>query len=155
MKYKKLTPDDTRPTFALIFDTGDEVMQTLQDFARQHNLNASHFTAIGAFSDATIAWFNYDKREYKKMSVAEQVEVLMLSGDVATRDGKPTVHAHIVLGRSDGNAIGGHLMEAHVRPTLEVILEETPAHLRKTMDEETGLALIDLDASSGPTQRHE
>ena len=54
-------------------------------------------------------------------------------------------HAHVVLGRSDGSAIGGHLVEAHVRPTLEVVLVETPAHLRKRIDAETGLALIDLD----------
>ena len=49
-----------------------------------------------------------------------------------------------VLGKSDGAALGGHLLEAHVRPTLEVTLVESPKHLRRKHDQETGLALIRL-----------
>ena len=65
-------------------------------------------------------------------------------GDVAQQDGEPKVHAHVVLGRSDGSTRGGHLLEAHVRPTLEVMLVESPAHLNKQHDPESGLALIRL-----------
>ncbi|MBA3348875.1 MAG: DUF296 domain-containing protein [Actinobacteria bacterium] len=71
----------------------------------------------------------------------------MLAGDVASKDGKPTVHAHVVVGKRDGTAHGGHLLRAHVRPTLELILESSPAQLRKRVDEETGLALIDPGAA--------
>jgi predicted DNA-binding protein with PD1-like motif len=59
-------------------------------------------------------------------------------------DGKPAVHAHIVIGQSDGAARGGHLLEAHVRPTLEVVLVESPAHLHRRFDPKCGLALIQL-----------
>jgi predicted DNA-binding protein with PD1-like motif len=38
--------------------------------------------------------------------------------------------------------MGGHLLEAHVRPTLEVVLTESPRHLHKRKDPESGLALI-------------
>ena len=78
------------------------------------------------------------------MPSREQVEVLSLIGDVALKDDAPQVHAHVVVGRSDGTTLGGHLVEARVRPTLEVILVETPEHLRKEVDPETGLALIRL-----------
>jgi predicted DNA-binding protein with PD1-like motif len=106
-------------------------------------LAASHFTAIGAFRDATLAYFDWEKKEYKKNPVREQVEVVSLIGDVAlAEDGSPKVHAHAVLGRADGTALGGHLMEAHVRPTLEVTLIETPQPLRRRHDPESGLALI-------------
>src|SRR5207248_8373816 len=60
----------------------------------------------------------------------------------------PTLHAHLVVGRRDGTTLGGHLLEGHVWPTLEVIVTETPAHLRKSLDPETGLALIDIEAPS-------
>jgi hypothetical protein len=92
----------------------------------------------------TLGYFDWPKKEYQKIPVREQVEVLSLIGDVAQKAGKPTVHAHVVVGRSDGSTRGGHLIEAHVRPTLEVILVETPAHLRKEHDPESGLALIRL-----------
>jgi uncharacterized protein len=137
-------------TFALIFDTGDEVMEGLITFARQNRLSASHFTAIGAFSDVMLGFFNLEKRDYKRIPIIEQVEVLSLIGDVALEGGEPKVHAHVVLGKSDGTAHGGHLIEAHVRPTLEVILTESPKHLVRAHDPETGLALIDLEATAKP-----
>ncbi len=129
-------------TFAVIFETGDEVMSGLLDFARRQQLEGAHFTAIGAFSDVVLGYFDWEKKDYRHIPVREQVEVLSLVGDVALKDGQPQVHAHAVLGRSDGAACGGHLLEAHVRPTLEVILAESPQHLVRKLDPQSGLALI-------------
>ena len=136
--------DATSPrTWALIFDKGDEPVAGLTAFAKAQKLGAAHFTAIGAFSDVTLGYFDRAKRDYKKIPLHEQVEVLSLLGDVALDKGEPKIHAHVVVGRADGEARGGHLLEAHVWPTLEVVLVESPRHLRKRHDPETGLALID------------
>jgi len=107
-------------------------------------LSGSHLTAIGALSDVTLGYFDRARKDYKRIPLAEQVEVLALVGDIALDQGEPKVHAHIVVGKGDGAAHGGHLLEAHVWPTLEVILVESPEHLRRETDEETGLALIRL-----------
>jgi predicted DNA-binding protein with PD1-like motif len=142
----KLLDDGPATTYVLVFDLGDEVMEELQRFATEHHLDGAHFTAIGAFSDVTLGYFDWERKEYRENEVSEQVEVLTLAGDIASNDGTPAVHAHVVLGRSDAGALGGHLLRAHVRPTLELILTETPRHLRKRHDEESGLALIDASA---------
>jgi predicted DNA-binding protein with PD1-like motif len=142
MNFKLIHKNDGEKTFVLVFDTGDEAMAGLVEFAKQNHLRASHFTAIGACKDVTLGYFDWESKEYQKIPVREQVEVLSLIGDVALQDGKPKVHVHVVVGRSDGSTRGGHLVEAHVRPTLEVILTESPEHLRKQIDEESGLALI-------------
>jgi len=132
-------------TYAVIFDTGDEVVRGLTDFAREQPLSGSHLTAIGAFQDVTLGYFDWQTKEYRKIPLHEQVEVLSLVGDVALApDGSPKLHAHVVVGRSDGTTRGGHLLEAHVRPTLEVVLVEPPAHLQRKHDPESGLALIRL-----------
>ena len=144
MKSKLIHEHHGEKTFALIFDTGDEVMSNLVEFAGSNKLGAARLTAIGAFSEVTLGYFDWEKKDYKKIPVREQVEVLSLIGDVALKDGEPKVHAHVVVGRSDGTTMGGHLIEARVRPTLEVILTESPAHLQKQVDEESGLALIRL-----------
>jgi len=133
-------------TWALIFDKGDEAVAGLTAFAKAQKLGAAHFTAIGAFSDVTLGYFDRAARDYKKIPLREQVEVLSLIGDVALDKGEPKVHMHVVVGRADGQARGGHLLEAHVWPTLEVVLVESPRHLRKRHDPETGLALIDPTA---------
>ncbi|HWA85281.1 MAG TPA: PPC domain-containing DNA-binding protein [Opitutus sp.] len=143
MKTKPLTSDGGQ-TFALIFETGDEVVAGLTDFAVRHELRAAHFTAIGAFREAVLAYFDWEKKDYVKIPVQEQVEVLVLTGDIALKDGQPVVHAHVVVGRRDGTTRGGHLISAHVRPTLEVILA-TGGALQKRHDAESGLALIAAD----------
>src|SRR5690349_18115765 len=87
MKSKLLHDDNGEKTYALIFEKGDEVMAGLRSFANEAHLSAAHFTAIGAFSEATLGYFERDRREYKKIPVREQVEVLSLIGDVALKDG--------------------------------------------------------------------
>jgi predicted DNA-binding protein with PD1-like motif len=139
----KLINDDRERTFALIYDKGDEVLTGLKQFAKEHKPRSAHFTAIGAFSDVLLAYFDWNTKQYKEIPVNEQVEVLTLAGDIAWKeDGEPVVHAHVVVGRSDGSAHGGHLKKAHVRPTLEVVLVEYPKHLERKHDPETGLTLI-------------
>ncbi len=133
-------------TFAVILQTGDEVMACLTDFAARERITAAQVSAIGALSDAVLQYFDWKARDYRKIPVNEQVEVASLLGDVAEADGKPALHLHIVIGRRDGSAMAGHLGAAHVRPTLEVIVTESPAHLRKRHDPESGLVLIRTDA---------
>ena len=140
----KLINGGGEKTFVIVFDTGDEVVAGLLDFAKEHKLAAS-LTAIGAFERVTLGFFESERKDYKKIPINEQVEVMSLVGNISLEEnGEPKVHAHVVVGKSDGTAHGGHLLEAHVRPTLEVILVESPATLRRKLNAEVGLALIDL-----------
>jgi uncharacterized protein len=141
MRVKILDDHDER-TFALVFDTGEEPMGLLARFAEEHNIEAAHFTAIGAFSEVVVAYFDWEKKDYLRIPIREQVEVLALVGDVAVSESKPKIHAHVVLGKRDATAHGGHLMEARVRPTLEVILTESASTLARRHDPQSGLALI-------------
>jgi predicted DNA-binding protein with PD1-like motif len=143
MRWKQIA--DEPKTFVLIFETGDEVAGALQQFAKGQGMGGSSFKAIGALSYAKLGWFNWETKNYDSACVLdEQVELLSLIGDIALKDGKPQVHAHVVVGRSDGTAHGGHLIEARVRPTCELILAESPAHLQKKLDPESGIALIQI-----------
>ena len=137
----KLINDHDQRVFAVIFDTGEDPMPGLARFAAQHDLSASSFTAIGAFSAATLGYFDWEKKDYEGIPVREQVEVLSLIGDIAA--GK--VHAHVVLGKRSGAACGGHLLAAQVRPTLEVIVTESPGHLQRKHDPASGLSLIRIE----------
>jgi uncharacterized protein len=134
-------------TYAIVLAKGDEAMSELGRIVREQRIEAASITAIGAFERAVLGYFDWETKEYRRNPVEEQVEVLSLLGDVAVSDEGPALHLHAVLGRRDGSTVGGHLLEGHVRPTLELTLIEPPAHLRKRKDPETGLALIDLERS--------
>lgn len=144
MRFKLLNADPP-VTYAVVLETGDEAMDCLGAFVREQQVEAASVTAIGALQRAVIGYFDWQSKQYKKIPVDEQVEVLSLIGDVAVAGRDPTLHLHAVLGRSDGSVVGGHLIEAHVRPTLEVILVQPPSYLRKRKDPTTGLALIAID----------
>jgi uncharacterized protein len=134
-------------TYVTVCDPGDEAVSALEQFARAEDLEASQITAVGAFERAVVGWFDRAAKQYRRIPVDEQCEVLSLIGDVAVGQDGPVVHLHVVLGLADGTTRGGHLLEGHVFPTLETVVREAPAELRKVMRPEIGLALIDLDQS--------
>ncbi len=145
MRSRLLHEFDGTRTFAVIHDTGEEAIACLEAFARDNSISGAQITAIGAFSAAGLAYFDWVSKAYQAISVGEQAEVASLVGDIAIGpDGVPSIHAHAVLGLRDGSARAGHLQKGDVRPTLEVIVTESPAHLCKVKNAETGLALIKL-----------
>src|SRR3977135_1160148 len=147
MKTRKIAGDAGAETRIVILESGEEAFAVLSKFANQAGISAASLTAIGAFENATIGWFDFASKTYKKIEVDQQCEVLSAIGDVAVGDdGKASLHVHVVLGLSDGTTRGGHLMAGTVRPTLEVILTDTPVHLRRKKKADIGIALIDIGA---------
>ncbi|HMF58654.1 MAG TPA: PPC domain-containing DNA-binding protein [Pyrinomonadaceae bacterium] len=140
----KLVNEEGARTFALVFETGDEVMSGLLDFARRENLGGAYFAGIGAFERLTFGFLDRERKDYQKIPVNEQVEALSLVGNIARYENELKIHAHVVVSKQDGTAHGGHLFEAHVRPTLELFLTELAQPLNRRMNEEAGIPLIDL-----------
>lgn len=143
----KVVEDADVVTYVAICDPGDEAVSALTEFARSERLEASQITAVGAFEHATVGWFDPAARDYRRIPVDEQCEVLSLIGDIAEGQDGPILHMHVVLGLSDGTTRGGHLLEGRVYPTLEVVVTEAPAQLRKIMRPDVGIPLIDLEQS--------
>lgn len=145
MRSQLVAQADGIRTFVLILDAGDEAFSTITAFAHREQVTGASLTALGAFERARVGWFDFGAKAYRPIRIDEQCEVLSTVGDIAVGDdGKPSVHAHVVLGLRDGTTRGGHLMEGVVRPTLEVVVIESSAHLRRRKRADLGIALIDL-----------
>ncbi len=140
----KLLHRDGGATYAVVFDTGDEGVAGHTAFAREHHLEASDCTASGAFDSVVPGFFEVEKKEYRKIPIEEQVEVLSLVGNSTPDEGEPKAYAHVGLGCADGATRGGHLLEGRARPTLEVIFAESLVLSQRRFDPEAGLALIRL-----------
>ncbi len=139
------TRADGSKEYALVLARGDEVMTALSDFAHAEQVTAASFTAIGAVRGAEVAWFDFEKQQYKAMRHDDQLEVLSLLGDIGLgADGQATVHAHATLGRESGRAFGGHLIAATVWPTLEVFVTTYPQPLKKQRDPKDDVELFQL-----------
>ena len=136
-------PGETRVWIAVL-EAGEEAKQSLLEIAKKEKIEDASFVALGAFAKATVAYFDWQEKKYRDIPVDEQVEVISLIGDIVPDEkGRPSLHAHTVLGRRDGSTRGGHLQEGHVRPTPEITITETPAHLTRRKHPDLGVALIE------------
>jgi uncharacterized protein len=143
MKVRLLSENGGAKNYAIILAKGDEVMSGLTDFARQNKVTSASFTAIGAFSHATVAWFDDARKEFRLIPIKQQVELVSMIGDIALVNDQPAVHTHVALASSDGTVRGGHVINAFVFPTLELFMTVYPTPLHKESDKATGLKLID------------
>jgi uncharacterized protein len=143
MQVKLVKSSKDEKVYAVIFRKGDEALSGLTDFAIQNHIVDAHFTGIGAVSGATLGWLDLERKNYQPIPVEEQCEVLSMIGDIATFNGKPVVHTHVVLGHRDGSTVGGHVWELHVNPTLEVFVTANTTPLKKKPDDASGMKLID------------
>lgn len=139
----------TPRAFLVVFRTGDEAASGLVDLAQRRGLESARLSGIGAFSRVTLGYFDCKKKAYERIEIAEQVEVVSVLGDITLYEGAPRLHAHVMVARSDGTTRGGHLLEGRVRPTLEITIEELRISVRRTLDAESGLPLIDPGAKGG------
>ena len=142
MDWQTLGQHDDTKDYVLIFETGDTLMDELERFAEDRNVRAGTILALGAFQEASLAYFAWESKEYEELAVDEQVEVVSLTGNIGREDDDVRLHIHAVLGRRDGSVIAGHLMDAVVRPTLELFIRAYPTTLERAHDAESGLSLI-------------
>lgn len=150
MKATRLdTPDDGSATrvYVLVGEPGEDPVGILSNFARTEKLGAAQLTGVGAFARATVGWFDRQAKDYRRIQIDQQCELLSLIGDIALAGDELQVHAHVVVGLFDGSTRGGHLLSAEVWPTLEVVVHEATGRLRKTSHPDLGLALIDPERS--------
>jgi predicted DNA-binding protein with PD1-like motif len=143
MQVQLLSRGEQTKEYAVIFGEGDEAFSGLLAFAQRYRVTSAHFTAIGGLSSGTLAWYDPQRKMFKKIPIDGQVEVVSMIGDVALYNGKPVVHAHMVVATSDGSTRGGHVLAAFVSPTLEVMVTVDPIAMQKRLDPENGLTLID------------
>src|SRR3984957_10656421 len=143
MQVELLNPGEPTKQYVVIFYQGDEAFSGLLEFAEKYQVRSAHFTAIGAVNGATLGWFDPQRKMYKKIPVSSQHELIGMSGDIALYQGKPVVHTHMLLGSPDGTTFGGHVLDANVSPTLEVMVTDDPVTLQKRFDPATDLTLID------------
>ena len=90
----------------------------MTDFATQNDLKGGYFTGIGAFSEATLAWYSMEEKKYQEIPVSEQVEVVSLVGNIAIYKGEQRIHAHATVSKADGSALAATANAARAPPSL-------------------------------------
>ena len=130
-------------TYVLRFDRGEEVIEGLQRFCEEQNIEAGSFSGIGAAQALTLLYYDVAKKEYHDKRSTEGHEIVSLLGNVAKMEGKTIIHAHGCFSDADMHAIGGHVKELVVAATCEVVLETIERAIERKYSPEIGLNLMD------------
>lgn len=134
MEYKK-----HEKQIVVRLDKGDHVMESLLAIAEKENIKSASITGLGAVDIANIAFFDIETKEYRTQQFNEMFEVLNLTGFLTQLDNKLHSHIHITLGRSDYSVIGGHLIEAQIGVTCEIVLNILDIPIHRQHDDELGI----------------
>jgi len=143
----KVVSDTDVVTYVMVCEPGEDAVAALHELADREHLEAASITGLGGFEHTTIGWYDRAANDFRRNEVNEPAEVLSLIGDIAEGPDGPSLNVHVVLGLADGTTRGGHLLEATVFPTLEAVVTETPAELRRVLRPGLAVPLIDLDSS--------
>ena len=139
MQFRKV-----KDAFMIRLIKGEEIISTLSSFVQQQNIPGGFVFGLGAFKQATLGYFDSEKKEYIKSSFEEDMEFGSLTGSISYVDGKPFVHAHVVASGADCRAYFGHLFSATITATGEFFIIPTDSQIERKHDPETGLNLLDL-----------
>lgn len=128
--------------YVVRMDKGEEIVSTLTDLVKKENIRLGRVSGIGAVNRAVIGLFELDKKEYHKKEFKGDFEVLSLSGNISEMDEKEYLHFHITFGDKDFNVYGGHLNEAVISATGEIIIDVIDGRLDRQFDEDLGLNIL-------------
>jgi len=146
MKYRLLNETGRgHKTYIVVMQRGDDVLSGLTEFAEKNNITFASFTGLGAMSSTRIGCYDREKQMYHIVPVKGQAETVSFIGNITLFNGKPIVHVHMSVSQSDGTVRGGHLFNAIVWPTLEVMVTVEPTAIYKKKEADTGFALTDPD----------
>jgi predicted DNA-binding protein with PD1-like motif len=123
---------------------GEEVVSALTDFVRAESIQAGSISGIGAVSDLSLGFFDPTSREYIREDLAGGYEVVNLAGNVSVLAGEEMLHLHATVADIDHRTRAGHLFQATVSVTLEVVVTRFDGRLERRLDESVGLNLLDL-----------
>ena len=157
MRHTLLENNNGQRKFVLVLDAGEEALTAITAFAVAQKLTGSTISGLGAFSKCCLGHFDPITKEFHRNEVEVQSEVLSMLGNIAGSgepesddddgDGDaekpgPHLHVHCVVGLNDATTRGGHLIAGFVRPTRELVIEESPVHLQRGLDRPSGLVLL-------------
>ena len=139
MKHKKFGD-----YYCIKLEKGDKIIENLTEMCNKEGIKFGFISGIGAVGDVTLGIYDLSTKKYSDKRIKKPLEVLSLSGNVTQVEGKRFVHAHVVLSDEEMQAFGGHLKEAVVSVTAEIILRKVDGEIKRKKDAETGLNLWDV-----------
>lgn len=132
---------------------GRDIITAVTDFCARENIMTGTFSLIGAVSSATLGTYDQKQQVYVTFQREGHLEILSGLGNISLKEGRPFVHAHVVLAEEGGATFGGHLFSETICFAGEIYIRElSGTALERTYDDSTGLMLWNMTANQPSSQ---
>lgn len=132
-------------TLVVRIDRGEEILEKVREVAEKEHIALASVEAIGAADDFTVGVYELSEKKYTPNHFSGAYEIVSLSGTIGTKDGAPYLHLHMSAGDRNGHVVGGHLTEARVGLTCEMIIRVIDGTVGRRMDDAIGINLWKFD----------
>ena len=123
-------------------DKGEEILAQLKNIALKEEIKLASVRALGATDDFTVGVFKVDEKKYYANHFTGDFEIVSLTGTISTMNGEYYAHLHMSAGDEQGRVFGGHLNEAIISATCEMVIEVIDGQVDRVRDESVGLNLF-------------
>lgn len=144
MEYKKM-----KDTIYLRVDKGENVTEAIKEVCKKEGICGGYFQGIGACSTATLSTYIPEQNDFIDHEISGMLEMVSLMGNITMDcDNQPFLHSHAVfscLKQAGGITVtAGHLKEARIGYTGEIIITPAGDTAGRQFDENTGIEVWKL-----------
>ncbi len=134
MEYKRF-----ENTIILRMDRGEEILETLKTVALKESIKLASVSAIGACDHFVAGVYSIPEQKYYKNEFNGVFEITALVGNINTMNGEYYAHLHITCADEKCNCLGGHLNEARISATCEMIINIIDGSVDRVKNPDTGI----------------
>lgn len=134
MEYRRF-----KDTIIARLDKNEELLNEVKKIALAENIKLASVSALGAIDKFIVGVYKVDEKKYYANSFAGWFEIVSLTGTISTMNGEYYCHLHLSAGDENGKVFGGHLNEARISATCEMVIRIIDGEVDRRFDEEVGL----------------
>ena len=123
-------------------DPGEEILEQVKAVSLREGIRLATVQGLGAVNEITVGVFDTASKEYHANHFHGSYEIVSLTGTISTLDGAYYCHLHMSAGDDRGHVVGGHLNEARVSATAELVITILPGTVDRAFSPEIGLNLL-------------
>ena len=134
MKYRKVGEK-----IFVSLQSGDLINKSLTEISVKENISNAWINGIGAIDSVEVGYMDVVNKKYQKRNFNDNYELISLIGNITIKDGVPFVHTHITFSDTEYKVFGGHLFDAKITATGEIILTVADSKIDRQFNENVGI----------------
>lgn len=128
--------------YVIRLEKGEEIVAKVKELCEKEDVKLASLSGIGAVNKVTAGLFQTKEKKYVSKTYEGDMEIVSLGGNVSLMNGETYLHFHISVANEAGEVRGGHLTEAFISATGELVLTRIEGTVDREYSDEIGLNLL-------------